>query len=236
MIRPIQSPIAAQPRPDPVAPVQRIGGSGGQPIRPIAPTGVVGPALGTLGKSGTGNFGLGSRLDGPGQMRPEMPVYHKGTDYVPKTGPAILKKGEAVLNPADAKTYRTSKDGMADSSSKKSIMGATSKSLAGKSKAPSKQVREIRIRKGASGGHVIEHHHSKPDVHPMEEHTTANDAALLNHIQQTMGNQDAQGAQPADPNAAAAAGGAADPSAMAGAGAAPSAGPSPAGPAPTPGM
>src|SRR5208282_3164013 len=39
----------------------------------------------------------------------KVPKYHTGTDYVPKTGPAILKKGEAVLNTNDAGKLREAK-------------------------------------------------------------------------------------------------------------------------------
>ena len=38
-----------------------------------------------------------------------IPVYHKGTSRVPKTGLAVLKKGEAVLNEKQASKMRRSK-------------------------------------------------------------------------------------------------------------------------------
>jgi Family of unknown function (DUF6496) len=41
--------------------------------------------------------------------RRTMVSYKKGTDRVPKDGPAILHKGEAVLNKKDAKRHRASK-------------------------------------------------------------------------------------------------------------------------------
>lgn len=41
--------------------------------------------------------------------QPAIPKYKKGTDYVPKTGPAILHKGEAVLNKEDAQRLRDGK-------------------------------------------------------------------------------------------------------------------------------
>lgn len=37
---------------------------------------------------------------------PGLPGYATGTDYVPRTGPAVLHVGEAVLNRADAAAYR----------------------------------------------------------------------------------------------------------------------------------
>ena len=54
--------------------------------------------------------GSGSSTQGPPRPTPSIPKYHDGTDYVPKTGPAILKKGEAVLNPDDAEDMRENKN------------------------------------------------------------------------------------------------------------------------------
>jgi hypothetical protein len=82
-------------------------------------------------------------------------------------------------------------------------------------KTPKKVVREIRTRKGQSGGFIHEHHHANPEAHPMEEHTSPNDAAMAQHMMEIMGGPPAAEAAPPDPNAAAsgppAAGGAAPP-------------------------
>lgn len=73
------------------------------------------------------------------------------------------------------------------------------KHLGGKSsKAPKKEVHEIRTRKGKSGGYIHEHHHTDPDANPMEEHTSPDQAGMLQHMMTNMG--DGGG----DPNAAAA--------------------------------
>lgn len=46
-----------------------------------------------------------------------LPKYEHGTDYVPKTGPAILHKGEAVLTKEEAAAHRASKTGAPNTSS-----------------------------------------------------------------------------------------------------------------------
>ena len=48
------------------------------------------------------------------------PVYHRGVDYVPKTGPAILQKGEAVLKKQDAEKMRQGKS-MAQPDNKETV-------------------------------------------------------------------------------------------------------------------
>jgi hypothetical protein len=58
--------------------------------------------------------------------------------------------------------------------------------MKGKDK-PAKKIKEVRVRKGTSGGHIIEHHHHSPEHHPMEEHATNGDAAMMAHMQQAMG-------------------------------------------------
>jgi hypothetical protein len=90
------------------------------------------------------------------------------------------------------------------------IMMAWNKSAgakaAGKSKAPKKELSHVSVKKGASGGHVITHHHKDPMEHPDETHVTPDDAAMMQHMQATMGNDAAgpagAGAQPGAPPAA----------------------------------
>lgn len=68
------------------------------------------------------------------------------------------------------------------------IMDGASDALGGKKeRKPKKEIKEMRIRKGKSGGHIIEHHHTAPEHHPMEEHTSGNDDQLANHVLQNMG-------------------------------------------------
>lgn len=75
---------------------------------------------------------------------------------------------------------------------------------------PKKEVREIRTRKAANGGHIHEHHHVHPEHHPMEEHTTSGDDAMAEHMMENMGSQNPGEADAdagtADPGAAPAAG------------------------------
>ena len=228
------------PMPNPIArpaPVRVPGGGQSFEAAPSSPTAPVSPSGPSLGGSGGivarpapvrqrfgGMGGLGGSPSLPTSSGPGfgMATYHKGTDYVPKTGPAVLKKGEAVLNPKDADDYRKAKGkGMA----KKDVYEAASKGLGGKSssKAPKKEVKEIRTRKGASGGFIHEHHHANPE-HSMEEHTTPNQDAMVAHMLQHMGTPN-----PGEAEADAGQGGVPD------AGGAPAGGPPPGGAAPTPG-
>lgn len=84
-----------------------------------------------------------------------------------------------------------------------------SQGLKGKSKAPKKEVHEIRTRKGKSGGFLHEHHHTDPAKHPMEEHVSPDQDAMVQHMMQNMGTPNPgedpnAAAAPPDPNAAAA--------------------------------
>ena len=75
------------------------------------------------------------------------PKYHKGTDFVPKTGPAILKKGEAVLNVKDAEKHREAK-GMAEHKNYD-----VSDELGGKKEEkPKKEIDHIKTKKAKTGG------------------------------------------------------------------------------------
>lgn len=78
----------------------------------------------------------------------------------------------------------------------------------GKHEKPKKEIKEVRVRKGKSGGHVIEHHHTHPEHHPMEEHVTKGDDAMAAHMMANMGGTPSpdQDASAAPPDAAAAAG------------------------------
>lgn len=100
----------------------------------------------------------------------KTPVYHKGISVVPKTGPAILEKGEAVVS-----KEHNPMAGLAD------MMGGKSEDK------PKKEIEEIRTRKGKSGGYIHEHHHTHPSHHPREEHVSANQDAMVSHMMQNMG-------------------------------------------------
>lgn len=107
----------------------------------------------------------------------KMPKYHKGTDYVPKTGPAVLKKGEAVLDTKEAAEHRAMKHGM----------DSVASELGGKSEKPKKEIKHIVTKKAKTGGYIHEHHHTAPEHHPMEEHVSPNQDAMVEHMMQHMG-------------------------------------------------
>jgi hypothetical protein len=109
-----------------------------------------------------------------------LPKYKNGTDYVPATGPAILHEGEAVLNKRDADKHRAEK-----------WSGSVKGELGGEdTKPPKKKIREIRTRKGKNGGYIHEHHHEHPEHHPMEEHISADQLGMMQHLMQHMGSGD----------------------------------------------
>lgn len=112
------------------------------------------------------------------------PKYHKGTDYVPKTGPAILKKGEAVLKKDDADKYRDAKGKNMD---KKSAMSSVADELGGKKETHKKEIHHIKTRKGKSGGYIHTHVHTKPEEHPDEEHVSPDQDSMVEHMMQHMG-------------------------------------------------
>jgi hypothetical protein len=98
---------------------------------------------------------------------------------------------------------------------------ASSAGMAGKESKPAKVVKEMRVRKGASGGHIIEKHHTAPEHHPMEEHATDGDNAMHQMMQASMGTGQPGSAPPMEQQDPAGAGAPADPAAA-------GAGPSPA--------
>lgn len=53
-------------------------------------------------------------------------------------------------------------------------------------KKPKKVVHEIRTRKSKNGGYIHEHHHTRPEHHPMEEHTTGDMDGMLAHMKDHM--------------------------------------------------
>ena len=170
----------------------------------------------------------------PAKKPTPAPKYHKGTDYVPKTGPAILKKGEAVLNTKDASKLREAKNNMAKDWSKDTKDG-----LGGSDEKPAKVISHIVHHKVSGGGHHFEHHHTHP-AHPVEHHFAKDDDGMVEHMLQhagtpNPGEQEAEAGTPenyqpgASPNVAIEA--AASPAAMVGgSGASPAGGPPAAGP------
>jgi len=112
-----------------------------------------------------------------------LPSYKTGTNYVPKTGPAILHKGEAVVT--KEKNMDNMKDKMMDS-------------LGGSSKKPKKEIHKIETHKTADGKMVHIHKHHHPEHHPDEEHVSNDMAELHKHMEDHMGAQNEGEAAPAD--------------------------------------
>lgn len=133
------------------------------------------------------------------------PKYHKGADYVPKTGPAILKKGEAVLNEKDAEKYRAKKEkGMAEKSHGSSrashVLGGKGKSKS-KEKSSKKHPHKLTISHGKSGGHKVVHSFLPDEngmTQPDEEHILPDKASLMQHIDENTPDVPAPQAAPPD--------------------------------------
>lgn len=158
------------------------------------------------------------------KARSPVPSYKDGIDKVPKTGPAILHKGERVLNKEDAVVSRGEK-GNKMHESMAMVKGALGGHEAKSEPKSKKELKEIRVRKAKNHGHIIEHHHTNPVDHPMEEHTTNGDDELASHMMQHMGTEN-PGESEAPSQSMAAAPAAAPAPPMAGAGA-PAAGAAP---------
>ena len=47
-----------------------------------------------------------------------------------------------------------------------------------------KEITEIRTRKSPTGGFIHEHHHTDPELYPMEEHTSGNLKGVMSHLKQ----------------------------------------------------
>lgn len=128
---------------------------------------------------------LASTVGIKGSTMKEMPSYKEGTASVPKTGPAMLHKGEAVI-PKEKNPYSAITEG---------------------DKKPAKKLKSIHTRRAKSGGYIHEHHYTEPAHHPMEEHTTADAKAMLSHMADHMGEESPAGeaAEEQGPQGAAAA-------------------------------
>lgn len=99
----------------------------------------------------------------------KAPVYHKGIAVVPKTGPAILEKGEAVV------------------SKENNPMSHLADMMGGKDEKPAKEIHEIRTRKAHGGGFIHKHVHTHPEHHKDEEHVSANQDGMVSHMLEHMG-------------------------------------------------
>lgn len=104
------------------------------------------------------------------------PKSYKDGGEVKKTGLAMVHKGEHVVTP-EQKMHM------------KHAMGLASDVLGGDEPTPKKEVKEMRIRKGASGGHIVHHIHSHFS-HPDEEHVTTGTDHLMDHVMEHMTDPD----------------------------------------------
>jgi hypothetical protein len=111
----------------------------------------------------------------PAKPVKKMPSYEKGTDRVPKTGPAMLHKDEAVLTKDEAAKHR--------------VMKGAGEELSGDKK-PEKEISHIITKKAKKDGktvHVHTHVHTHPMHHPNEEHVTEGNDGLADHLMEHMG-------------------------------------------------
>lgn len=110
------------------------------------------------------------RIDVSDMVKP-LVKYHKGTSYVPKTGPAILKKGEAVI-PAEKNPMNT----------------VNPFDLINKGdKKPKKEISEIRTKRAHDGKMIHTHIHHHPETHPDETHVSSNMDDMHAHMENHMG-------------------------------------------------
>lgn len=111
------------------------------------------------------------------EERGAMSAYKHGTSYVPKTGPAVLHKGEAVLPKESADKIRS----------------VLAQSLGGHD-SPAKEIDHIRTRKikDTKSGKTMwhhEHHHTRPDVHPVEHAFSQDQDEMVGHMLDHVGEQ-----------------------------------------------
>jgi hypothetical protein len=148
----------------------------------------------------------GTRMHG-GVMNVAPRMMHGGTQAVTwsprmhdgaKNVPAILEEGERVVKKEDNKKL----GGMSNHHLVRSALafnkmkpGEQSDAEEAPAPMPAKSLKEMRIRKAKSGGHIIEHVHSEPSFHPNEEHVTKNNHELAQHVMDHMGDEEqAEGA------------------------------------------
>lgn len=112
--------------------------------------------LNKFNKSMGGDFGID-----PGTPS-AIPSYKKGTGYVPKTGPAVLHKGEAVV-PKEKNNMDWSK------------------AITGSAK-PKKEIKHIITKKTHDGKLMHTHVHHSPEHHPDETHVSNTSKEMQGHM------------------------------------------------------
>jgi hypothetical protein len=108
------------------------------------------------------------RIDTSEMMKP-LGSFAKGTSHVPKTSVYKLHEGEAVIPAKDnpmSNVYDKITEGM---------------------KKPKKVIDHIRTRKTEDGKYLHEHHHTRPDHHPVEHHVSNHQDAMVEHMMEHMG-------------------------------------------------
>lgn len=118
----------------------------------------------------------------------DLKSYKHGTDYVPKTGPANLHQGEAVLTKEEAKDYRAAK--------KENSMKNPYEMITKGDKKPAKEIKHIISHKTHDGKIIHTHVHHHPEHHPNEEHVSTSMDDLHGHMDNHFGNPPADGAAP----------------------------------------
>jgi hypothetical protein len=110
------------------------------------------------------------RIDVTDALKP-LGSYKTGTPYVPKTGMYQLHEGEAVV-PKEKNTMNAA-DAMAG--------------IAGKAKAPKKEIKSMVHTKTHNGKHIVTHHHHHPEHHPDETHAFDNMSDVHDHMENHAG-------------------------------------------------
>jgi hypothetical protein len=114
------------------------------------------------------------RIPEAGEWAKPLGQMHDG-GTVPESGMYKMKKGEHVLT----------KDQHGNMNHAFDLAGSVLAHQMPKSGEPKKEVMEMRIRKAASGGHIIKHVHVDP-AHPDEDHVTHDTDGLMDHVMHHM--------------------------------------------------
>lgn len=137
---------------------------------PVPPFGKTSPADKVNPKAKYGDRPGEKRID-TSDMLKKLPSYKHGTEYVPKTGPAILHKGEKVV---------TEKDNMKDK-----VYGKVTE---GDHK-PSKKLRAIHTSKTHDGKYIHRHEHHHSEHHPDETHVSNDAKEMAEHMTANAGGE-----------------------------------------------
>jgi hypothetical protein len=125
--------------------------------------------------------------DRPGEKRIDVKTYKDGVKYTPKTGIAKLHEGERVIKKSDNdKLGGMSNMRLVEAALAHQKEEAKEPASEEKKETPAKELKELRIRKTANKGAIIEHHFTQPEFHQMQEHTVANKKQLAQHVMQHM--------------------------------------------------